>query len=762
MRALRPCFLLLTLLAISLQNIAVAQAVVSTIPIGQYPTGSAPQGVAVNSATNKIYVAEAGLVTVIDGSTRNTIDIPINGVGVAVGVNQTTNMIYVPEIHGPMNCQDCVAVINGATNSLAAEVPVGSYPDAVAVNPTTNKIYIANTGSNSVTVLDGGTLTTTSISIFSSPTTLAVNPVTNMIYVIEPYGLKVDVIDGTTNYVQPIQVGLIPVAIAVNTVTNKIYVANLYDMPGDISVIDGVTLAVTYVPVGQFPSAIGVNPVTNKIYVVNQFPASGYQYSGAVTVIDGNTLETTTINDTPSYQPYFCTGEYEIFPSCPVVAVDAAANKIYIEGTAQLTSALTAINGATNTSVVLGLGDQATGMAFDATNDTIYVPNYYDSTVSIVEPTAKLQFVPISPCRVVDTRNPDGPFGGPPIHGFTQRDFPLPQGACNLPGNSVAYALNVSVVPHGRLGYLTVFPTSEQLPATSTLNSLDGRIKANAAIVQGGVNAGVTVFASDTTDVILDVAGYFIPSTSSTLALFALPPCRVIDTRRPAGPLGGPALQGSSTRSFPVLDASECNIPSTAQAYSLNVTAIPHGALRYLTVWPSGENQPVVSTLNAPTGTIVANAALVQSGTSGAVSVYTTDNTDLVIDINGYFAAPASGPNPLSLYTLQPCRVLDTRRGRGGEFSGELVIDALENGYCPTSPQAQAYTFNAAVVPMPRLGYLALWPDGENQPVVATLNAIDGAITSNMAIVPTTNGLIDAYAAGLTQLILDMSSYFAP
>jgi hypothetical protein len=60
------------------------------------------------------------------------------------------------------------------------------------------------------------------------------------------------------------------------------------------------------------------------------------------------------------------------------------------------------------------------------------------------------------------------------------------------------------------------------------------------------------------------------------------------------------------------------------------------------------------------------------------------------------------------------------------------------------------------------LSYLTLWPDGENQPVVSTLNAADGWITSNMAIVPNVNGKIDAYADGLTQLILDISGYFAP
>ena len=69
---------------------------------------------------------------------------------------------------------------------------------------------------------------------------------------------------------------------------------------------------------------------------------------------------------------------------------------------------------------------------------------------------------------------------------------------------------------------------------------------------------------------------------------------------------------------------------------------------------------------------------------------------------------------------------------------------------------------NATVVPPGALNYLTLWPDGETQPNVSTLNADDGAITSNMAIVPTNNGKIDVYAFNPTNLILDISSYFAP
>lgn len=108
------------------------------------------------------------------------------------------------------------------------------------------------------------------------------------------------------------------------------------------------------------------------------------------------------------------------------------------------------------------------------------------------------------------------------------------------------------------------------------------------------------------------------------------------------------------------------NIPSTAQAYSLNYTAIPQGALGYLTTWPAGQTQPLVSTLNALTGTITANAAIVAGGTNGAVAVFVNNNSDLVIDINGYFAPPGAGG--LSLIPVTPCRILDTRNPSGASL----------------------------------------------------------------------------------------------
>jgi hypothetical protein len=99
----------------------------------------------------------------------------------------------------------------------------------------------------------------------------------------------------------------------------------------------------------------------------------------------------------------------------------------------------------------------------------------------------------------------------------------------------------------------------------------------------------------------------------------------------------GPILGAQTTRSFSI-PASGCPVSPSAVAYSLNITAVPAGPLSYLTAWPTGSPQPFVSTLNALDGEVTANAAIVPVGTSGAISIYVTDPTHVILDINGYFA----------------------------------------------------------------------------------------------------------------------------
>jgi hypothetical protein len=380
------------------------------------------------------------------------------------------------------------------------------------------------------------------------------------------------------------------------------------------------------------------------------------------------------------------------------------------------------------------------------------------SSTIVVSAAAGLRYVPVTPCRVVDTRNATGPFGGPIISAGTTRSFTIPSGSCGIPAAAQAYSLNVAVVPTTVLGYLTVWPTGQAQPQVATLNSLDGRIKSNAAIVPAGTGGAVSVYSTNDTQVILDINGYFVSAnTSGALQFYPLTPCRLVDTRinlLTTGP-----LTAGVSRTLPILSSS-CNVPASAQAYSLNVTVVPPGPIGYLTVYPTGVTMPVVATLNDLTGTDVANAAIVPAGTGGSINVYSTNNTDLVVDINGYFAPAGSGG--LSLYSLPPCRVLDTRNSPvSSTIIGQYNVNVTASG-CGGTPSVHAYVFNTTVVPSGPLGYLTLWAEGTIQPATATLNALDGAVTNNMAIVSATNGEISAYATNSTALILDLFGYFAP
>jgi hypothetical protein len=283
--------------------------------------------------------------------------------------------------------------------------------------------------------------------------------------------------------------------------------------------------------------------------------------------------------------------------------------------------------------VPAGTGGSISAFATDDTDLVVDINGYF-----VPPATDTLQFFPLTPCRVLDTRNPNGVFGGPPLAGESSRSFPVPSSSCGAPASAAAYSLNVTVVPHGSLGYLTAWPTGQVQPLVSTLNSIDGTILANAAIVPAGAGGAVSFFAADTTDLVVDINGYFGAPATGGVNFYAITPCRLVDTRNPSGTFGGPTIVGETVRSFPLTEGP-CNLPSysAVQAYSLNMTIVPQGPLGYLTTWPAGGTQPVVSTLNAPKGNVLANAALVPAGVGGSINVFVTNTTDVVIDTNGYF-----------------------------------------------------------------------------------------------------------------------------
>ncbi len=373
---------------------------------------------------------------------------------------------------------------------------------------------------------------------------------------------------------------------------------------------------------------------------------------------------------------------------------------------------------------------------------------------------AGLRFVPVTPCRVADTRS------GVTMTANSTQSFAVPQSGCGIPATALAYSLNVTVVPKGPLSYLTLWPTGQNRPNVSTLNSFAGDVVANAAIVPAGTGGAVSVYVTNPTDVILDVNGYFDASGgSSALAFYASTPCRVADTRGGTSTFGGPSMQGPVARDFPV-PLSGCGIPSTAGGYSLNVTVVPPGYLGYLTAWPTGRTRPNASTLNSWKGKVVANAALVPTGDNESISVFVSNPTNVILDINGYFGQPGQS-GALAFYPVPPCRVADTRNASGPFGGPEMAGQSTRSFPIPASAcnipaTAAAYSVNVTVVPDGQLQYLSAWPAGSTKPLVSTLNSFDGSVVANAAIVPAgSNGSISVFVTNQTHVILDIDGYFA-
>jgi len=271
-------------LGILVQNVF-AESVTVTIPVG-----NSPGAVATNPVNDKIYVANDGSISVIDGNTNTVTDtIQINYHPSDIKVNTVTNMIYVANFES-----GSVSVIDGNTNTVLSTISGFGGPFGLGITSKTNLIYVTNFVSNSVSVINGSTNTIVATLSTSGriPNQVAVNPSTNFVYVsttfegIHPFG-SIFVINGSTNTgVSNIPVNPSPGHLDANLKTNMIYVANGAD--GTISVINGTSNSVVNnVSIPVDPTGVGVNPNTNLIYVAGYRDNSTYIIDGINNKITG-------------------------------------------------------------------------------------------------------------------------------------------------------------------------------------------------------------------------------------------------------------------------------------------------------------------------------------------------------------------------------------------------------------------------------------------------------------------------------------------
>jgi N-acetylneuraminic acid mutarotase len=153
-------------------------------------------------------------------------------------------------------------------------------------------------------------------------------------------------------------------------------------------------------------------------------------------------------------------------------------------------------------------------------------------------------------------------------------------------------------------------------------------------IVWGGVK-------TETTHYYLS-GGAFAPGLETPATdFYTVTPCRVVDTRDPYRPVGGPRLDGKETRRFRVVNRA-CGIPAEAVAVSVNLTAAGGAAPGFLTLFPGdGAGPPLARTVTFSAGEIrgsSAVAALASDGT-GTLSVKngSAAPVDVILDVNGYF-----------------------------------------------------------------------------------------------------------------------------
>jgi hypothetical protein len=249
------------------------------------------------------------------------------------------------------------------------------------------------------------------------------------------------------------------------------------------------------------------------------------------------------------------------------------------------------------------------------------------------------RYVALEPARVLDTRFGTGGVATP-IGPGAALDVQV-AGRAGVPGaGASAVVLNATVVGPSRPGYLTLYPAGGAVPLASNLNFAPGQTVANRVVVKLGTAGKVSVFNSlGSTDVVLDVAGWFTDSTAADAATglsSALTPARVLDTRTGVGGIWQRVGGGVTD----VQIAGRGGVPgSGASAAILNVTVtgpVPGG---YMTIFPSGSNVPLASDLNFAAGQTVPNLVVAKLGSNGKIGLFLdTGSTDVVIDVVGWIS----------------------------------------------------------------------------------------------------------------------------
>ena len=314
--------------------------------------------------------------------------------------------------------------------------------------------------------------------------------------------------------------------------------------------------------------------------------------------------------------------------------------------------------------------------------------------------------------RLLDTRAGDADAVVAPLGAGRYVQLGL-TGSGVVAAGTTSVLVNLAAVDPCGSGYLTAYPCGAT-PLASNVNFTTGRTVANLAAVRLDGSGQLCIYASNQTDVLVDLVGSF---GSGGLRYNAVPPTRLIDSRdaRSAAIPHIGRLPVLTPLAVPV--RGRAGVPADAQAVAVNVTAVDPLAPGYLTAFPCGP-VPGVSSLNFGTGQVVANLAVVRPAADGTVCFVANASTHLVLDVVGWW-----GDSGDRFSASTPQRLLDSRDGGAPPQPQGAVVSV---------PAGEGKLLNVTAVGPATFGYLTAYPCGP-RPWVSTLNYVPGQIVPNLA-----------------------------
>jgi hypothetical protein len=378
------------------------------------------------------------------------------------------------------------------------------------------------------------------------------------------------------------------------------------------------------------------------------------------------------------------------------------------------------------------------------------------ASAQAVEPGASF-FEVVEQRRLCDTRNRPGMPAGYGYQGLGDRWIRV--GVTNQPGvpaDAIAAVLSVTAVSAGAgANFVTVFPSGEPVPDTSSLNMSpsDGAV-ANLVTIKLGAGA-VDLTSYVRCDLIVDLIGVYRPTTSEVRAgrLVAFSSAvRALDTR--SGPR--PGIGSTSRVNLNGL------VPPDATAVVGTLTAVTAAAAGYVTAYPRGTAVPDTSNLNVGAGETRAVGVITKlaaaDGVQG-VDLYNFCGAHLLFDLVGYMTGSGAASSPNGLFVpITPTRMLDTRREKMRVWHRSTKQFSLP---APINTRAQAIAMNLTVTSTVDPGFFTLFAAQTPLREVSNLNVTaSGQTIANHAICRTSNAGVACYAYGAAHVICDVMGWY--